>query len=467
MKRIMDITLAILAVIVAAPIMAVIALGVRLDSPGRAIFSQPRLGKNGRIFFMHKFRKFPNSWGDDGPGVTVAGDARMTRLGRFLERFKLDELPQLWNILCGEMSFVGPRPESVRYADLFEGEYARVLDFVPGIFGPNQVAFRNESEMYPVETEPETFYREELFPQKARVDIAYFSQSNLVTDFAWIVRGFFVTITGAVNFQRSVDLYGIVLVMDMLIIEISWLLANLIRFGGIPPSYHLDVYMAGTWVLPIVLFVFIISGGCYRAPVRYFCFGDAIRLSVSNIVGWSIGYFILLSFFHRATSLYVLPLALLLSSSLMITPRICRRELWWRRAREKLGHQNIGVALYGAGTRGGSLASLLNEGFPCANVVGFLDDNDSAMRGRKIMGHKILGSERDLNTVHTVYNIDQLWVTFEPDVYKYQRLRSWCEENNVKLVVLPLAQPFLSLSHPENEEGAIRASKTDLAEALT
>jgi hypothetical protein len=81
--------------------------------------------------------------------VTVAGDVRMTRVGRFLERSKLDELPQLWNILLGEMSFVGPRPESLRYQDLFQAEFARVLDFKPGIFGPNQVAFRNESGMYP------------------------------------------------------------------------------------------------------------------------------------------------------------------------------------------------------------------------------------------------------------------------------------------------------------------------------
>ena len=135
-KRAMDVVLATVGLILGAPLIALIALAVRLDSPGRAIFSQERLGLHGKVFRMHKFRKFPDSWGDRGSGVTVAGDARMTRLGRFLERSKFDEIPQLWNILKGEMSFVGPRPETLRFRDLFVGDLARVHDFLPGIFGP-------------------------------------------------------------------------------------------------------------------------------------------------------------------------------------------------------------------------------------------------------------------------------------------------------------------------------------------
>ena len=90
--------------------------------------------------------KFAPHWGDSGPGVTVRGDLRMTNIGAILERTKLDELPQLWNILKGEMSFVGPRPESLRFAHLFKGDVAGVLRHIPGLFGPSQIAFRNESD---------------------------------------------------------------------------------------------------------------------------------------------------------------------------------------------------------------------------------------------------------------------------------------------------------------------------------
>ncbi len=184
-KRIMDITLAGLGLMLAAPMIGLIAVAIRLESPGPIIFSQVRLGLRGERFRLHKFRKFPDAC-FVGPGVTVVGDARMTRVGRFLERTKLDELPQLWNILRGEMSFVGPRPESVRYSDLFVPEFGCVLEYHPGIFGPNQVAFRNEAEMYPADSDPEDHYRNVLFPDKARRDLAYFPRANCLSDLVWI-----------------------------------------------------------------------------------------------------------------------------------------------------------------------------------------------------------------------------------------------------------------------------------------
>jgi Sugar transferases involved in lipopolysaccharide synthesis len=160
--------LSVLGLIVSAPLMILIAAAIRLESTGPIIFSQPRLGFKGKHFRVHKFRKFPSNWGVSGSGVTVAGDARMTAVGAFIERTKLDELPQFWNILKGEMSFVGPRPESLAYSDLFKGEYAALLDYVPGIFGPNQVEFRNEAELYPSDQDPDEFYRTVLFPEKAK-----------------------------------------------------------------------------------------------------------------------------------------------------------------------------------------------------------------------------------------------------------------------------------------------------------
>ena len=123
-KRIIDLALASIGLVIAMPLMALIAIAVWLDSPGKIIFAQERLGLHGNRFKMYKFRKFPANWKDSGPGITVPGDTRMTPIGRILERTKLDELPQLWNVLKGEMSIIGPRPESMRFANLFVGKYA-------------------------------------------------------------------------------------------------------------------------------------------------------------------------------------------------------------------------------------------------------------------------------------------------------------------------------------------------------
>jgi lipopolysaccharide/colanic/teichoic acid biosynthesis glycosyltransferase len=101
----------------------------------------------------------------------------------------LDELPQLWNILKGDMAIVGPRPETFELASCFSGHYLRILDYRPGIFGPNQVLFRNESSFYPEDSNPEQFYRDVLFPFKANIDLEYFSSRTLVSDIGWIIRG--------------------------------------------------------------------------------------------------------------------------------------------------------------------------------------------------------------------------------------------------------------------------------------
>jgi lipopolysaccharide/colanic/teichoic acid biosynthesis glycosyltransferase len=458
-KRVMDVVLAAAGLILGAPLIALIALAVRLDSPGRAIFSQERLGLHGKVFRMYKFRKFPAAWGDRGAGVTVAGDARMTRLGRFLERSKFDEIPQLWNILKGEMSFVGPRPETLRFKDLFEGELARVHDFLPGIFGPNQIAFRNESKMYPPDRDPEQFYREELFPRKARNDIAYFSQSNAFSDFRWILRGLWYSVAGAVDWRAQARLRGRVLLLDLLLIQIAWIGANLVRFEEVPVGQHWDVFLTGTWLMPLVVLPVLALGGGYRGAVRHFTAGDAVRLGVSNLVGWTLAFLLLLALFERNAAMGLMPMALLFAVATMVTARILYRERCRRRVPGS-DAPGVRLAVYGTGQRGVALAALLAQGFPRATVVGFLDDNDAEMRGRMVGERPVLGSERDLDTVHAVHKINQIWMTFEPEAHKRIRLTDWTKEHDVRLVVLPEIQPFLTLTERRRNPALPRPDRT-------
>jgi lipopolysaccharide/colanic/teichoic acid biosynthesis glycosyltransferase len=182
-------TLSTLGLVVLSPVMLLIAAAILVDSGRPVIFTQTRLGRGGRTFRMHKFRKFRSKASRVGLPLTLKHDSRMSRVGRFLAATKLDELPQLWNILRGEMSVVGPRPESLDFADCFIGPYRSVLDHQPGILGPTQVAFRDESSLYGPADDPTHFYREVLFPLKAQMDLSYYERRTLAADIGWMLRG--------------------------------------------------------------------------------------------------------------------------------------------------------------------------------------------------------------------------------------------------------------------------------------
>ncbi len=192
-RRGFDCLVALIALVCLAPVLAAVAAAIWLESGGPIFFSQARLGKGGQRFRLHKFRKFHDR-GPHGPAqggglaVTLYNDPRMTRMGRLLERTKLDELPQLWNIVVGEMALVGPRPESLAFASCFNGAYVDVLGYRPGLFGPCQAVFRRESLLYEAGRDPEDFYRTVLFPMKAQIDLAYFPRRSMVSDAAWAAR---------------------------------------------------------------------------------------------------------------------------------------------------------------------------------------------------------------------------------------------------------------------------------------
>lgn len=191
-RRASDILISSAGLVLLAPLLALIILAVWIEGGRPVFFSQARIGQGGRPFRIYKFRKFASDCGTSGCGVTVKSDHRLTRLGAFLEKTKLDELPQLWNILRGDMSLAGPRPESQKFADCFAGGYNAVLRHKPGLFGPSQFYFRNEGTLYPAGIDPESFYRQVLFPLKADIDLGYFPHRTLAADFGWIIRGILI-----------------------------------------------------------------------------------------------------------------------------------------------------------------------------------------------------------------------------------------------------------------------------------
>jgi lipopolysaccharide/colanic/teichoic acid biosynthesis glycosyltransferase len=441
LKRLFDISLACLGLFIAAPLMGIISLAIWLESPGNVIFAQERVGHNGKPFKMFKFRKFPTFWKDDGPGVTLKGDARMTRVGAFLERTKLDELPQIWNILKGEMSFVGPRPENTRYRDLFRGKYEKVLNFMPGIFGPCQVAFRNESELFPHDEDPEEFYRRVLFPDKAQRDIAYFQNSNCLTDIFWMFKGTWVSLIGTINWTRFRKHYIKIIIIDALLVAISWTIANLLRFAGLPSGEDGEIFMKGLWMLPPILITGMLIGGCYRSSVSNFCLSDLLRLTAVIPIIWMFCILMLLAFVDRNISFYLLPLNGFVLLTVLILPRILFRIIW-NTGRSSNSEQLKKILIYGTGGIGISIINLIKDGLNGVVSLGFLDD-DPDLKGRHVNGYKVLGHESDIPTINEVHDIDEIWLSFLPDGLKRNRLIKICMQFNIKLVPLMETEPFL------------------------
>ncbi|MEA1834417.1 sugar transferase [Methylobacterium durans] len=181
-RRLIDVGMAACGLILLAPLLFLIACAIVAESRGPILFSQLRLGQGGRPFRIYKFRKFDESRAANGLAITLRRDSRMTRVGRLLQATKLDELPQLWNVLTGDMTIVGPRPESLAYADCFTDRWADLLKHTPGIFGPNQVIFRHEDGIFSATLDPDRFYRSIMFPLKAAIDLEYFDRHTYMTD---------------------------------------------------------------------------------------------------------------------------------------------------------------------------------------------------------------------------------------------------------------------------------------------
>lgn len=197
LRRALDMLCAAVAGSVLAPVMLIVVIAVWAESGGPILFSQLRLGQHGRTFRMYKFRKFWPDCDSHGSPLTIEEDERLTVVGRVLAACKLDELPQLWNVLRGDMSLVGPRPESLAFSDCFRNGYEKVLEHKPGLFGPCQVIFRHESKLFPAGVAAVEFYRQVLFPAKAKIDLAYFSRRTLVSDLGWIIRAAWMIAVGS------------------------------------------------------------------------------------------------------------------------------------------------------------------------------------------------------------------------------------------------------------------------------
>jgi lipopolysaccharide/colanic/teichoic acid biosynthesis glycosyltransferase len=180
-RRALDVTVAVLGLALLWPVLVVVAIAVAWSSPGPVLHRAQRVGRGGQPFTLYKFRTMVRDAAASGPGVTAGGDARITKVGRVLRRTKLDELPQLVNVLLGDMSLVGPRPEDERYVQLYTPEQRRILDVRPGITSPASITYRDEEAVLRGADDLEAAYRE-LMAEKIRIDLDYLQRRSVRSD---------------------------------------------------------------------------------------------------------------------------------------------------------------------------------------------------------------------------------------------------------------------------------------------
>ena len=186
LKSIFDRTASFFGLVFLFPVLIVVGILIRIKMPGGPIiFKQRRVGQHGQLFTMYKFRSM--TVGHSGSSVSVKGESRITPLGAKLRKYKLDELPELWNVLIGDMNLVGPRPDVPGYADKLEGENRRMLLLKPGITGPASLKYRNEEEILAEQENPQKYNDAVLFPDKVQINIEYLDNWSFWNDIKIII----------------------------------------------------------------------------------------------------------------------------------------------------------------------------------------------------------------------------------------------------------------------------------------
>ena len=194
MKRVIDIFFSLFGLVILLPLFLLLSIVIKSTSKGPVFFIQARVGRDGELFRIIKFRTMYQLQ-DSSTMISIKGDARVTKLGVFLRRYKLDELPELLNVLFGEMSLVGPRPDVPGYADKLVGDDKRILELRPGITGLASLKYSNEAEILAKQKDPKTYNDEVIYPDKVRINLDYYNNQSIWLDikiiFATIFRIFY------------------------------------------------------------------------------------------------------------------------------------------------------------------------------------------------------------------------------------------------------------------------------------
>lgn len=462
-KRAIDVIGALIGMLVAIPMGAVIAVAVMLDSTGAPIYGARRVGRDGREFTMWKFRSMALGADSAGPGVTAAFDGRVTRVGSALRRTKLDELPQLLNVLAGQMSLVGPRPESPRYVERWTPRERGVLAFRPGITGPTQVAFVDEEEA--LVGAVDEVYEQQVMHAKLTIDLDYVHSYTLRRDLAILGRTVAALVVGRGRRTRtrsrrytlgerlSAARPGPVL-LDAALAAVMALIAVGLRID----RNNIFAAAADYWIfVPLAAFVrpatFILAGA-YLRIWRYPTVSD-VTLVVSSLAAGSIVMAITIFLvlqpaafpgsvgFPRSALLIEFILSVLVLGGIRFASRV-RQEAVDPVPTAGVAGPPKPILIYGAGEAGAQLAREMRRNRMLRlDPVGFIDDEE-AKRGQRIYGLEVLGRGEELPRIASDRNVAEVIVAMPRlSGAELRQIVALCDAAGVTVRTLPGVQELL------------------------
>ena len=401
-KRIFDIVFSLFGLVILSPLFLIIAILIKVDSPGPVFFVHGRAGRNFKPFKLYKFRTMVDEAQEMGPQITVDGDSRVTRVGRFLRKTKLDELPQLWNVLKGDMSLVGPRPEVVKYVNIYRKDYEEILSLKPGITDIASFIYSNEEDVLKDKENLEEFYVHVLLPEKIRLAKEYLRKTSLKYDIKLIL----MTILKLIYPYRRINSIietitpyrrWIVVLLQLFLFTFSNYLAFYIRFDGDIPSHEFELFLRYLPLLLIIRTAFLFFFSLDRGLWRYVGLKDLMNITLAVSLGTAIFLFsvrYLLGETSYPRSIYAIDWILnILSLSGIRLFRRFNEEISFRKPEKKR------MIVIGAGSGGELLLRDVerSRNYPY-EIIGFVDD-DPKKKGLKIRGIPILGTRKELERI--------------------------------------------------------------------
>ena len=434
-KRLVDILLSLIGIIVTFPFLPLIALLIKLDSNGPIFYLADRVGKGRKNFRMYKFRTMVVTPIEAGESVCPQYDPRVTTFGRFLRRTKMNELPQFINILKGEMSFVGPRPEAPDLAELYPEEAKKVFSVKPGLISPATVLGRNEEEVYPPGVDVKKYYIEKILPDKVKLDIEYIQDPTLFKDLKVIFAGGMATLIGMVGRRHIHDnrsqiyLY----IADLFLIIGSYLSVNIVYSWNLSRGMDLIGLLLNLPLIILVRSLCNIYFGMYSALIRYISYPDIFGVLKGVTCGSCclvlIGSGFGLNHYVSLIALIDWGCLILLLSGLRFSLR-----LYWEKTHSRnKANQKRRILIYGACDAGNAACMAFASGkYWPYEVVGFIDDSPDKY-GKTLNGRKVMGNKYHIKELARLYRIDEVLIS-EPNGHpdKLKEIMAICKDADLK-----------------------------------
>ena len=458
-KRLVDIVVSFLALVLLSPVFIGIAIAIKRESPGPILFKGKRMGVNEKPFYILKFRTMcePSDECKDGPAVTASDDPRVTKLGRYLRDTKLNELPQLWNVLIGEMSFVGPRPEDYEIALDWDPEVRKeILSMKPGITSPASIIYRNEEALLQGDGFMDD-YLSKILPDKQRLDLLYIRNHNFFTDID-VLAATFLTLLPALRNRKIDEQYlfgGPILVLfrkivpwfliDVVVVTFAvglsglvWRLSTVIDLG-VPTFIVLALAIAV--VISLINSLLGLQKISWRNASPSYIFDLLISVTITMVLLWVFNRLVITEpripfslFWLIGLTTFVFLVAVRYRDRLISS--LSYRWLLLRGTSASFAER---ILIVGAGELGELTAWLVQRSSYATlfGVVGFVDD-DPRKRNLRPGGIQVLGSSKDIPELVEKYSIAIIMLALsDGDEDEKYRIKALCESTGANVVVMP------------------------------